>query len=311
MMDDNFKDEANNEVDSKESLKIDSVFGFTDIYQLAKWINPANFYKKSYLSLDSRYATEINTERTKFTWAIVNNINTQEGSANVMGNLRNVVSIKCLASRFSILAFKGQIFTAKRLIKILIHELSSQSFYSSDGNYHFVGQNITKPLTTNVAQYSVSTSFDTEYNKGIFNFTQPITNLDRMTLSVSALDSTPAVLLPDTYINCSINLGAYPTSFIITTGSHQLLFGSPLYVGKVYISNFTTSTPSNDTLAISFINEPSGYPMTVINSTQIQVFPTFTKYPAASLPAIVGVPSNVTVYLGIRRLLFNFEIIHF
>lgn len=298
-------------LDNDTELKIDSVFGYRDIYQLAKWINPSNFYKKSYLSLDTKYATEINTERNKFTWAIVNNINTQEGSANVIGSLRNVIAIKCLATRFNIVAFKGQILTPKRLIKILIHELSSQSFYSSDGNYHFVGQNFTKPLTTTVAQYSVSTSFDTEYNKGVFNFTQPITNLDHMTLSISALDSVPAILLPDTYINCSINLGAYPTSFIITTGLHQIPFGSPLYIGKAYITNFTTSTPSNDTLAISFINEPAGYPMTVINSTQIQVFPTFTKYPAASLPSIVGVPSNVTVYIGVRRLLFNFEIIHF
>lgn len=314
---------------------VSKFMGQQSLYKFISELSPQARLKKAYICLDSRYA-QFSTDFTKLTWSYLENADTQSNSTNVVGVIRNIVSIRM----YSIVI--GTFASTMQRATILIEELKSQSFISPTSNrrFHFITliNDLTNPIpiTERGASRFIATStpdFQTsgkvellighKFNEGYYHFAQPITTLNTITLSIG----DPYNLVPIQkfeYTDCTITTLTYSTtpgvSVINITLSDNHLFLVSLvqrYIYSVFISDFTTSNPASDAFLIGDLNSEEFTAIYTPAQNQIRIYPdqiiqpgAYQFYNTRSLPNLtpVGVMSKVTVQFTTYRVIANMEV---
>jgi hypothetical protein len=179
------------------SINVSSFLGIDTFEKLIRELNPKVTIKKAYVCLDSRYARFLNN-CTKLQWDYSNALITTDNSTSVIGNVRNVTSVRMLSMvvrRFTSVA---------RRASICIEEFSAQAFILPNGRrFHFVGflndlQNNSIAIdyrassgTKNVVVVPDFTTYDKyeliagyRFNDGIYRFNKPITDINTLTISI-------------------------------------------------------------------------------------------------------------------------------
>jgi hypothetical protein len=305
--------EDNPPIDSTidNSVNVSSLIGLTNPYEIVRMINPSNLYKTAYLNFDSRYASKISSDRTKFTWNFLDNTNVQFGSVNTPNKIRDIISMKLMKT-----SIPSSYATSKNLMNILIHELVGQAFIGPTGRrFHFIGAAKSLSEGSFTSPRTIIT-FDEDSNGGVFTFMKPITSFDKLTFSIAPMYKELS-FINDTFYNCTIDLSSFPTSFVIDTGVvHNLASiartggGLNPFLNLVYISGFNTTTPKLDSHNINYINNVDGFRQVEITSPTTLLFITFfLGITSADFPAFNGTATgNIRLYISDLRIFFNLEV---
>jgi hypothetical protein len=294
------------------AIDIVSMFGSSNPYDLTRMLNPNNLLRKTYLNLDTRYASVVSNDRTKFTWNYLENANVQFGSTNTTDKVRDIVSMKLMS--FTMPLFE---VLAKPFVTVLVDEFSGQSLISPQGRkFHFIGT-FGSIGSVSIIDTKAGITFDESTNEGVFHFRRPITHLDKISLSMA----NPYHLISihqDTYPGCALDVTTSPPGgpwFIKTLTRTD---ASPFqFIDIMYISGYMTSTPDLDLDLINFVNRAEGFR---------RIMGTFNPLVLHMEPFLIGggimAPSDVarmlpphgvqvgtiTLYIGDYRILFNLEL---
>jgi len=164
----------------KKKIKVNQFLGINDISTLQLLFNPSSLYVRYYVVLDTDYRIQGNdppTGITKFKWNYASTKNLQEGFANSIGEIRDVISMRMYQPKIhNLLAMNT---TAKR-VSILIEEFSAQSFIGENGRrFHYtLRPNFSNSGFTPLIELTMEDNNDT-----VFNFRKPFTTIDTLTLS--------------------------------------------------------------------------------------------------------------------------------
>ncbi len=246
-------------------------------------LNPQAKRKTAYMCLDSRYA-QFNSECTKLTWSFTNNLNTVNNSTNVVGPLRDIVSIRMqsmVVRKFS---------SVPKRSTILIEELSAQSFIMPSGRrFHFVGllNDLQTPISiydrntiiapgTIVPDFTIFDKYELlsgyKFNDGYYRFNKPITTLDTITVSIGNPDTL--VVLPKyefkniTVLDVQpdhIDLELNEPHYYISPNSTYAYASGTWY--SVFIDGFSSGTASD----VAYINSKEFTVIEILSASQIRV----------------------------------------
>jgi hypothetical protein len=256
--------------DKFKKIDIKDILGITNPYELTRQLNRKNIERKAYLMLDSKYASYIDPLSGKITWNFLENKNTQFGSTNTNGKIRDIISMKIM--QCSIPLFEPSV--PYKSITVLIEELSSQAFIGPTGKkFHFWGKNITASGTT--AGYTLIDFYE-DCNEGVYKFRQPITKLDKITLSFGS----PYETIPIPVIN---EAKVYSPAVI-----------DDIYISPVYGMIIEMLTFPDHRLSVNYYNNVLLAPVT-INPNLAYPWTPFV-FPGNVHPIIGGVPSPFNLY---------------
>jgi hypothetical protein len=234
------ENDGNNTATVNDIAPIDDVER-TQVSVVASVIAPAK--RKRYHYFDIERSNAINsTDLNKFEYLInVYPAIIRKGILNTLMPIKNITSMR-LAHLY--LTFKNvttqYLFKHKRL-NLLIDELAAQSFIGNNNiRFHFVLEYI--DTINNFARFSAY-----EFNRGIFEFDNPIRYLDKITISL--YDGTNLFSLEP---NIYMAIPSSSTTFTLITLPDDFLY---TYVPEeITISDFMTSTPVIDAALIAAIN---------------------------------------------------------
>lgn len=276
---DNIEDEAKDNVE----VTVDSFFGIRDIPTLVKKINePVSSINTAHLLLDTRYRILENDGTTYFKWGHINSLARSQGTVNSIGDIRDVVSVRMMPFRMPAVETAT---TAYNRISVFIKEFCPQSYVAhEDRRFHFIGNWF---QTNNWLNVDVS-----DYSDGAFKFNKPMTRVDTITLTLGA-PLEPIIFdkdrLPGTII------ASNPT-LIIFNEDHNLATND-----VIYITDFTTSTPTIDDATINIMNRQRGHSSTVSTATSITI-PVDTSG--------LTISGTNEVYFGSKRIFFTLELVY-
>ena len=309
-----------NLITADESLFVDDrvnlagLLDAKDMYSFIRLLNPKAQYKKAYVCFDTRFISSANNDRTRLTWNFMNNNDINLGSINVLGTIRDIISIKVY--KFNL---PGFCCTSLARVSINFEEFQAQSFIGhEDRRFHIIAiaQNfvnefgvvtqaspvIPSPVTAN---YRTQMYMQEPMNYGEFHFRKPVTIVDKITLSFG--DPYNLISIPQDTYTCT------QSSFIIDmiTGNLVCLMLVPNLIPPVAgynidISGFTTTNPLSDAGIINAMNN------TILASATIFGLPlpynlSFTLFnslyqalePFPPLP--IGTPQPFTIYISQNR----------
>ena len=265
-----------------QDVNITSFLGLDTFDRFVSEINPQAKRKTAYMCLDSRYAY-FNNECTKLTWSFTNNLNVVNNSTNIVGPVRDIVSIRMQ----SIVVRKFN--SIPQRATILIEELAAQSFIMPSGrHFHFVGllNDLQNPISlydrnaiiagTIVPDFTIFDKYELlagyKFNEGYYRFNKPITTLDTITVSIGNPDTL--VVLPKyefknitvldvqlDYIDLELNEPHYYTSPNFGTG-----MGAGTWY-SVFIDGFSSGTASD----VAYFNSREFTVIEILSTTQIRV----------------------------------------
>jgi hypothetical protein len=236
-------------------VEIVSLLGYNTAAGLQSLINPTLIKKKVYILLDTRYRILDTDGTTSFQWNVVNTEITQQGSVNVIGNIRDIVAIRIFPIK---IPYNSNADNDYSRVTLLIQEFSAQSFIAQENRrFHFM----LRPVVTD-RWIELTTD---NFNDGYFIFRNPITRLDTLTLTFgSPLD---AIKFDTDRMNAYINDADYSTDTTFTTNSpHNLETGD-----TAIISNFRTANSAIDTVMVSLINRAAGHIITYIDANRFSI----------------------------------------
>jgi len=166
-----------------KSININNFLGINDLNEFKMLFNPESMHVHYYLALDSNFRettyndpiNEVSSSIKKFTWKYAPTQYTGTGFCNSVGVIRDVIGMRMYQPRVPYLAAMN---TSAKRVSVLIEEFKAQAFIAENGRrYHFL-------LRPNFIAGQTSIELSTEeYNDGIFNFRNPITKIDSITLS--------------------------------------------------------------------------------------------------------------------------------
>jgi hypothetical protein len=260
---------------------INSVISIDQATALSLIFNPSTRHKKTYLALDSRYATFLDNN-TRLQWIVSNTPNLQDGTANYIGAIRNIIEMRIHS--FIVPHFTSPVNRGF----LLVEEFAGQSFISPAGmNFHYVGllNDLLNPIPLDrraIATAAIGFTPDyftqgkTEvlsgyrFNEGTYRFYHPITLVDSLTLrfhdGINAIPlpkfRTDSVLITDFYLR---DLDFFPSDDYY--GRIVLKFPTPHHLQPTqYRPNdtphfyslrfigFNTTDPISDAAIIEFMN---------------------------------------------------------
>lgn len=286
--------------EKKISTSVNKIFEHKNITDILRFLNPKAFYKKAYINLDWRYVSHVNEARTKFTWNLINNPDTNMSGANVASTIQNIVEIRAQRSSTpkSIAGFDTTV------CMICIDELANQGFIMSDGRrFHFWGNSSSGQIGLDVRD---QIHFDEGVNNGIFRFNKPVASLDSMTISIFNT-ATEYVVFPNDRFVATIDVSNHPYSYTITTSiPHNTWEGFHIF----YMDSFTTDQPEADTFNIQFINRVQGHgTANPVDDYTLVYNNNFDTYTASQYPPFVGTPVGTTnIYVANYRSFMGFEV---
>lgn len=314
------------------SINIESIFGFSK-KAIVKALNPN--YKKTYLFLDRRFRYSESLDKTTTTWVFQNNYNLNPGSVNAIGPIRDIVSMRIYDMNINIL--DTTYVCPQKIMTVYIPEFSTQSFIppieqnqTKDSRFHFWGT-----LRTNLEQIHPP-NYDllfwrgadlvgeaelnyryTDGNNGLFEFTNPITTIDKLSVSFGY----PYQKMPlheDTFsfvysAPTTAPYGSYGAAFIINMPvATDIPYGTD-YLNRVYITNFMTDNPVADAVLINLLNNPPDGIVYVSErydpgNTQMIVYPPNSYFNYIDFPAMVGNQISGTIYFDFYRFYVALEL---
>lgn len=236
----------------------------------------------NYLYFDSR--TRISTEGqfSHLQWIYVDNLTRNNGSVNSYGSLENLIMMRVYPIRIPYLT---QADTDLKRITMFIDEFSPQGFVAHEQKRaHFIFETVIDGNWINLESFN--------YNDGIYRFDDPITNIDKLTISFGV----PL----DTLIFDADRSSYVPSYGVVTTittpTNHNLLTGD-----TVFFADFTTINPVNDSSVIAEINSNKGHLITFVSNTSFTI--------PINTTIIGAVPPNkiVNVYFGSKRIVIPIE----
>lgn len=306
------------------SINISSFLGIDTFEKLIRELNPKVTKKKAYVCLDSRYARFLNN-CTKLQWDYSNALITTDNSTSVIGNVRNITSVRMLSM------VVRKFTSAAQRASICIEEFSAQAFILPNGRrFHFIGllndlQNNSIAIDYRAASGSKTavivpdfTTYDKyeliagyRFNDGIYRFNKPITDLNTFTISIGDpfnLVTVPkyefydvaAVYLPFTDVSkyfASIRLTFPEPHFHIGSNyfDTDLVIGDiPNILMSVFIDDASSTDPANATL-INDINTTEFTMAVIIDPYTIDVRFTDGNLFRAGLHDVSGLPLIRTI----------------
>lgn len=249
---------------------------------------------KVYVCLDSRYRR---SDVSDFSWYYSNSRELQNGVVTSTIPAKNILAMKLYQPVIPLDSINN-LYTSMPKISVLVEELSSFSFIANrTRRYHWLcrvypTEATTKPDTTaaGINHYELDI-FD--FNKGLFRFPMPVNLYNSITLTFG--DPTDKITFKNDRDTGRVT--TYGASTIITMDSaHDLPVDC-----IVYITGFTTNTPSYDN---NNINSVTGIRISAVAGNTFTI-PVDTSSGAVSW--IVNQP--VSVFYGARRMVTGLELI--
>jgi hypothetical protein len=244
------------------SGSVTSFLGLSKPIDVMRRFNPHGLLKKNYFLLDSRYKSTSST-KNRFIWDYSNDKNQQTGTVNVIGNVRDIVSLRIYPFR---LPYVSSADSKHRRISLLIHEFSSQSFFAhEDRRFHFM----------------METSIDNQYidcnpykqNDAYYHFEKPFTTFTSITISFG--NPLQLIELEKDRDKCSADyFGITPLTQITTLTDHGLKNGD-----RVYLSNFDVGLVDSllleqfqiNNIIKNKMNREEGFLITVFDATNFSI----------------------------------------
>ena len=203
-----------------------------------------------YFLLDSRYR---NTESTsnKFIWDYANSKTQQNGSVNILGDIRDIISISIHSFRIPSCRYSNY----HKRITVLIHEFSAQSFIAHENRkFHF-----SLPYLVDNNFLDVN-NLDKHYK---YHFEKPFTTIPSITVSFG--NPLRLINLDDDSGKCFADyVSISPLTEITTQTPHNINTND-----LVFFSNFNAG--ARDTILKNAINHESGFIITVINANKFSI----------------------------------------
>lgn len=308
----------------RPNKKVTSVLQVTNLNKLLRSIKPADYIKKAYVCLDSRYAVFLDRNR-RLQWTCVNFVSEFNNATSVINDIKNVVSVRmlsmCVRSFTSPAGRSG----------IAIDELNAQSIVMPNGRrFHFMGllNDLTNPVALTVRnskkgaatpdvnvyrKYELLAGY--KFNEGFYHFNKPITKIDTLTISIS--DPFELITIPK-YEFFRVQLAN------VTATTFDLIFDEPHYydtfdIFSLFIDEFTTSDTVTDENFINWVNQQEHLLATYIDANTLRVNYVTAKIagnlfasvvlkilPAMTIPP-VGDLSRCRVRINSQRVIMNFE----
>lgn len=233
---------------------------------------------RNYINLDSKYRT-LDTDGTEtMSWNIVSNsLTRQQGSANIQGNVRDLIGMRIYNVTIPLVATANN---DMKKITMLIQEFKAQSIIGHENRqYHFIGDSI-------IDGQKMIIDFD-KNNRGRYYFHYPFTTLNTITLSFGN-PLQPVIFSPDRA--SSTISSANPA--VVTSDAHGLSNGD--------IVNFTdyNTVP----LVPSVINAVNAAGGLIISNVTANTF----EIPVDTSGAVSAGP--IVVYFNSRRIFITLEL---
>lgn len=227
---------------------IASILGAKSLKELVTVLNPEIVNKTAYMFLDSRYRILDDDGTASFRWNFVNNATYTQGTVNVIGDIKDITSIKVFPTKIPYVSQADNNYTR---VTMFIEEFSAQAFIGQENRkFHFV-------FAPEIQDRYIDLN-PKDNNAGLFKFKNPITHVETITVSFGS-PLQPIVFDLDRQ---TMVIESYGTVTRLTCAyAHNLLTGD-----LVYISNFKTNntTSAIDTIISSAINKSSGIIITYV-----------------------------------------------
>ena len=251
------------EMPKPSSGSISNILGIKNTIDFVKQINPASLLNKKYMLLDSRYKSQSESTNKKFVWDFSNGKMQTVGTVNIIGKIRDIISLKIFPFR---LPYVADADTKQKRISVLIDEFASQSFFAHENRrFHVM-------CKTNIDSTFIECDPYTQ-NYGVHDFVQPFTTFNK--ISVSFGNPLQVIEFNNDNDKCSIDyFGITPLTQITTENPHNLNNGD-----KVYFTNFDigpidpllVSQVQLNEIIKNTINRKKGFLVTVIDSTNFSI----------------------------------------
>jgi hypothetical protein len=278
---------------------IKNILGVNRLSDAVRKFNPQSLVRRNYILLDSRYriitSLSANGGVPSFSWNyIVNSQQTAQGTANIVGNIRDIIGIRAYPFRIPYVSNADNRYSR---VTMLINELGSQSFIAHENRkFHFMFQ-------STIDSDFIDLSTDNQ-NDGYFWFEKPITTLDTITVTFGS--PLEAITFDGDRDTCTIDYFTIaPLTQITTQTEHNLNNGD-----RVYFSNFDLGAVNPilvDQVTINnnikrTINRESGFLITTIDDFNFSISfdSSLIQNPIANL--------LFNVYYGSKRLFIPLEL---
>jgi len=241
---------------------ISSILGLKNTIDFVKQINPLSLLRKKYMLLDSRYKAAESTTK-KFIWDFSNDKIQTNGTVNIVGQIRDIISMRIFPFR---LPYSANADTKQKRITVLIDEFAAQSFFAHEGRRFHI-----------MCKTDIDSTFidcDTYFqNNGVHEFVQPFTTFNSITVSFA--NPLQVIEFENDNDKCSADyFGIAPLTQITTDLDHNLNNGDrvyfthfdinaidPLLVSQTQLNNIIKNT----------VNRQNGFLITVVNSTNFSI----------------------------------------
>lgn len=182
-----------------ESAKLEALFliEVADVYDLSKAIAPKSKHKYNYLMLDSDNCFEISDSRDKFTWLLQEeHVRLQTGYINLHSKMRNIVMARI--GRMTLAHMHGGFAIEaddRNRFAFGFDEFASQALINPQGvKFQFI--EFLPEYDTNYGTTIVLSPFNA--NRGWFRFRERFKMLDKLSLTITNLNTSAKVTVPDT-----------------------------------------------------------------------------------------------------------------
>ena len=273
---------------TKHNVQISTICNMSTPAKLQYMFNPKALETKAYVQLDRRFQSGSSNNTVSFTWEL-SNISAigSQGVLSTSARVYDIVSIKMFPFIFPI---TPNAYLNNRLT-VTISEFASQSYSTTTHITNSIGvTSLTSRqfhfefvLNANGNTYLAN---DIGQSPAVFEFYKFIEELRTITISFGN-PFVPLVLQPDRGI-CTISpLGI---TSLLTFTTNTFLSTNDL----IYVLNFTTTDPQQDTAIISLINSQYGHIVTVVSATEVTI--------NIDISDLVGTPiSNINCYFDSKR----------
>jgi hypothetical protein len=295
-----------------------SFLGLNSFDKVITELNPSLKIKKAYMCLDTRYARFLNN-KTKVQWDFINTISDEHHSTNMVGVVRDIVSIRM----YSIVV--PQFVSAQNRATVLIEEMSAQSFSLPNGRkFHFVGRlnNLKNPLAIDLRNAKVVecifpdfTIYDKyeilpgyRFNEGIYRFNQPITTLNTITVSIAdpfdlitfkQYEYKDVILTTEGDISCFPDAGSISIYYLPSEYIKYIYLDFPephgytaiysLFIDDLVSDNaFDNGDNLNEDDVVSYINTYEFTTIFVVSTTRIRITPSYNNLAGYHLGMTTG-----------------------
>lgn len=284
---------------------INNLLGMLNKIDLRNVFNPTQNIIRDYVIFDTRYRDVNHGIQNQFQWGYSDTTNIRPGVVNTQYTIRNLISMRAMQFVFPKTGYYGQTFLNVNTgrVSLFIREFQRQAFVAREQTYyHMIFRTVTDGYTLITPFPGTAVYIQTQiedYADGMIPFRPPVTEVNTFTFQFQ--DPINTLNFPPDRDRVAFTYGN-PTT-ITSTQPNNLISGS-----RVYITDFTTNTPTNaiDAALIAAINDPNGLVITVAAPSTTNTVFTIPVDTSAIAGPIVGL--RVECYYAQWRVIIPFEL---